>query len=186
MTNSSINTRKFFTIALVLHVLVLLCFFLKLLAKPVQVEMPMRVLPVFISEAGEKPSLEKTTSAKDGIQKKSLLITSRHVAFKHAIEQPLSIKITNDPLLKLLHEAIAANQHYPETAMRLSQEGTVTVGMKIFPDGHIENISMLHSSGASILDIAAINAVHEIAAIKDANLYIKSPQYFLVDVIFQL
>ena len=96
-----------------------------------------------------------------------------------------SKKITTEPLLKILHTAIAANQYYPENALILNQSGTVRVGFLINPEGKISHITLIKSSGFNTIDSAAIDAVNASSPIKTAYLYLHIPKQFSVDIIFQ-
>jgi TonB family protein len=94
-------------------------------------------------------------------------------------------KNSDDKLLALLHEKIAAAQQYPENAITLNQTGTVTIGLVLHPDGAVSQVSMIKSSGIESLDSAALTAVQSIK-ILEAGLYLKSEKYFSVDVVFSL
>lgn len=88
-------------------------------------------------------------------------------------------------LLTILHDAIAAKQIYPDSAIELNQTGTVTIGFRIFPDGHIENIKLIKSSEIDSLDASALSAVSLISPVKEANNYLKSAEFLTIDVVFQ-
>ncbi|TAK73953.1 MAG: energy transducer TonB [Gammaproteobacteria bacterium] len=96
-----------------------------------------------------------------------------------------SAKVHNQ-LLILLHTAIAAKQNYPESALELQQSGTVRIQFLLYPDGHIENLTLLHPSGIASLDQAALNAVQAITPAKEAGRYLQNAEYFSVDVVFEL
>jgi protein TonB len=61
---------------------------------------------------------------------------------------------------------------YPHAAAERGQEGAVTLLIHVAPDGHVEAVEILHSSGYPMLDQAAYDAVitwHFHAAIKDGQ-----------------
>ena len=49
---------------------------------------------------------------------------------------------------------------YPKRALRLRQEGTVILRALVNPEGKTETIKIIHSSGFSLLDNAAIDALN--------------------------
>lgn len=88
-------------------------------------------------------------------------------------------------IIKILHQAISATQHYPEIAAELNQQGTVTVKFLLFPDGHLSDIAILKSSGFTVLDEAALLAVRSISPAKNAGSYLQKSEFFSVDVVFE-
>lgn len=84
----------------------------------------------------------------------------------------------------LLHQAIAANQTYPESALQLNESGTVKIGFLIYPDGHLEQITVLQSSGIHTLDMAALNAVKNTSPVKEASQFLNKRNFFAVDIVF--
>lgn len=93
---------------------------------------------------------------------------------------------THNELLKLLHQAIAAKQQYPEAAINLHQEGTVKIGMYIKPDGKITQLSILQTSGFNTIDLAALSAIQAISPFFPAKNFLQTTEYFSVDVLFSL
>ena len=51
------------------------------------------------------------------------------------------------------------NMNYPEAARRQNLQGSLVVSVDIFPDGSVDNIRVLRSSGHSVLDEAAVRIV---------------------------
>ncbi len=92
----------------------------------------------------------------------------------------------NDVLLQLLHSAIAVEQQYPDEAIANNQDGSVTIKLLLYPDGHLENITLAKSSGVASIDLAALNAVKSIHDIAGVERYLKNPQSFSVDVVFTI
>jgi protein TonB len=61
-------------------------------------------------------------------------------------------------------------QDYPAISVRLGEQGTTTIGFTITPEGHVENVHVVNSSGSERLDNAAVNCAGSWrykAAIKD-------------------
>lgn len=57
---------------------------------------------------------------------------------------------------------IEANKYYPRRAMRLRREGTVGVGFTVRPDGTYFGVTVMKSSGAAMLDDAALEAIGKV------------------------
>lgn len=91
---------------------------------------------------------------------------------------------SNQELLKILHDSIAAKQSYPESALELNQKGKVVVGFYLAPDGNLSRISMLKSSGYDSIDSAALLAVKSVDTITNAGLYLNKKEFFSIEVIF--
>ena len=96
--------------------------------------------------------------------------------------------ISNDfnALIALLHDEIARNKHYPALARRQHREGTATVSFALYPDGVIEDIKVVSSSGYGRLDKAASSAVSESSPFGPATHYLQRTRHFRVDVVFSL
>jgi TonB family protein len=84
--------------------------------------------------------------------------------------QPNKIK----PLLILMHNLINKNKRYPPSALMMGIEGDCEVAFTLYPDKHIENITLLHSSGNVSLDNAALRSVQAISPIDYAQQAIQS------------
>lgn len=104
------------------------------------------------------------------------------------IAEQTAAAITNtdpvDQLLTLLHAAIAKTQQYPQQALILNQHGTVTVSFNLTVSGAISAITMVKSSGFSLLDDAGIAAVQAINPFRDAGQFIQKTQKMQVDIVF--
>jgi len=140
-----------------------------------------------------KPSHSLNTYVYSSLPQSPVLqAKGRHTTPQKKISQPAlsseqsQIKASTQasPLLKLLHNAIAESQQYPETAIALKQTGSVKIGFILYPNGHLTRISMLKSSGFETLDTAALQAVETLSPIKEANAYLKKEAFFSVDVVF--
>lgn len=89
-------------------------------------------------------------------------------------------------LLDLLHAAIEAQQHYPPSALEMQREGRVTVTFILFNNGKISNLTIQHSSGTRSLDEAAIEAVNRAVPFQNVTNYLKNPENFQIDIVFNL
>jgi len=89
-------------------------------------------------------------------------------------------------LTALLHDEISRNKHYPALARRQHREGTATVSFALYPNGVIEDINVINSSGYGRLDRAARSAVSEASPFEPAVKYIDSARRFEVNVVFSL
>lgn len=83
-------------------------------------------------------------------------------------------------LLERLHEVIAEHQHYPQDAQALGQAGAVMVAFKLFPNGKLDELHVVHSSGIQSLDEAAVAAVRAIDPYVEAVRYLRAPDEFTV------
>lgn len=55
--------------------------------------------------------------------------------------------------------------YYPPQALRFGIEGQVLLGFEVYGDGSIHNIKVLRSSGSSILDNAAVDAITQMGSL---------------------
>jgi protein TonB len=86
---------------------------------------------------------------------------------------PQSITVTkpvpNQPPPPVTHTAVttpvsvgrahSCGEKYPEVSMRLNEEGTTTVQLKVNTDGSVSDVTVTKSSGSERLDNAAISCV---------------------------
>jgi TonB family protein len=138
----------------------------------------------------EKKSVERYSLPSYLYSAPSLVTPSQNATKQNFIKKSTSAEKLNknsdtSPLLKLLHEQIAAHQNYPSGALLLKQTGIVTVKFLLHPDGTIENLTLAKSSGVESLDQSALHSVSEISPVQSANLYLKQPEYLSVDVVFE-
>jgi protein TonB len=66
-------------------------------------------------------------------------------------------------LLARIVGKIEAAKRYPRIARRMGIQGTATVRFKLKPNGHLEKIELVESSGSKILDDASLETVREAA-----------------------
>lgn len=64
-----------------------------------------------------------------------------------------------------LADAIARHFHYPAVARQRGWQGLVNLRVHIAPDGSLQQIGILRSSGYRMLDRAALRALTEVAAL---------------------
>ena len=93
-------------------------------------------------------------------------------------------KKTDAPLIKLLGKALTAHLLYPKAARDFYIRGTVYVRFMIHPDGEITDIQLLQSSGASVLDDAAMSGIRAMSPIQNVSHYLSVAKYLVVGVIF--
>ncbi len=110
------------------------------------------------------------------------------VARKQAATSVNTVADTANPdaLSQLLHQAIQEQQHYPDSAIALQRSGIVTVIFTLNPDGSIENLQCVNSSGTVSLDNAALEAVQAAIPFKGVNAYLTSPKSFQLALRFEL
>jgi protein TonB len=89
-------------------------------------------------------------------------------------------------LLSLLHQAISRQKRYPLLARRQRREGTTTVIFSLSPSGEMGAIGVDRSSGYSLLDTAAVDAVSRVAPFGPARVFLSDVTRFKVDVTFKL
>jgi TonB family protein len=90
------------------------------------------------------------------------------------------------PLLKILHDAIAEKQSYPESALLLKQTGVVTIGFMLYPNGEMTDIFIKKSSGVDSIDQAALEAARLTSPVKQVSAYLEQAGLFSLDVQFIL
>lgn len=99
--------------------------------------------------------------------------------------KPQDPKILRD-FLRIVSKKIERSKSYPKSAMKMELEGKVVVRFTILQNGLLnDNIQILDSSGAEVLDKAAITAVKDAAPfpvfppeLKRKSLSIELPMYF--------
>ena len=177
--------KYFFWQAVGIHLLILLGFSIRFIDPELSIHEPVRVVRAYVSLAENI-----VMPAKFGIQSqryKNLDTRFRRhdISHGHAYSNiPAIDSKTNNILLKILHDTIADKLIYPDSALLLKQTGTVKIGLMLYPNGQITNISILKSSGAGSMDAEAMIAVQSISLIEQAHVYLTAAKYFSVDVVF--
>jgi len=62
--------------------------------------------------------------------------------------------------------------------------GKSEVGFTIHPNGEVTDVSLLTSSGSSVLDDSAVATLKAISPVKDVDRYLKEDQYIVVGIIY--
>jgi TonB family protein len=93
-------------------------------------------------------------------------------------------KETDKPLIKLLSRATGKKLVYPKSAQDFRVTGKVSVRFYLTPDGMVSDVTLVGSSGSSVLDDAALTAVGAISPVKGVGAYLQHPRYLVVGIIF--
>jgi TonB family protein len=109
-----------------------------------------------------------------------------HVASEQASSPTHHTGVQTEELLAILHAAIQQQQHYPPSAMQMERQGKTTVKFTLLPNGNIQNLQIIKSSGTDSLDKAALAAVQEAVPFKKIDKYLQTSHEFSVDVVFEL
>jgi TonB family protein len=130
-----------------------------------------------------KDSIEKNLFPPQDIKRKAK-IAEQSAAPEQAPVNLIADKSTDKPLIKLLSRAAAKNLVYPKSARDFLVTGTAHIQFYIFPDGRVSNITLLQSSGSSVLDDAALFAIREMSPVRGVSLYLPAARYITVGIIF--
>jgi len=68
-----------------------------------------------------------------------------------------------DPILSLILRKLEAAKRYPRMARKMGVEGTAVVRFRLRPEGRVEAVEIVDSSGSEILDKASLETVHAAA-----------------------
>lgn len=104
-----------------------------------------------------------------------------------AIHQQLQLvgdKKVDKPLIKLLGQALAAHLRYPKMAVDFRLRGTTLIGFNLHPDGVLTDVRVVRSSGAEVLDQAALVAAEEMSPVKSVNQYVPQTRFLVAGIIF--
>jgi protein TonB len=86
-----------------------------------------------------------------------------------------------------LHTRITFFHYYPRLAIRNQWQGQVNLGLRVEANGELSNIHIVRSSGYRILDNAAMNSIQKVAAIPEAEPWLRGRHVELVlPVIYKL
>lgn len=89
-------------------------------------------------------------------------------------------------LSRLLHEQIARHQRYPLLARRQRREGVSMVRFELLPNGELQAVNLVGTSGFKALDTAAMRAVKSVSPFAGARNYLSKAREFSVNVVFRL
>lgn len=182
--------NKYINLSILMHLMIGLMLILKLQSSTPAIksgDTTVSWISSYIHEAKTEHSIsenkvEAITKKEKGIvihPKKSVTPQNENQASTSHGEQ------TNE-LLAALHAAIQKQQRYPMSAMQMERQGRATMVFTLFPDGRIENLRVLKSSGTESLDTAAFAAVSDASPFNQINKYLKSAREFTIDVVFEL
>lgn len=93
-------------------------------------------------------------------------------------------KKLTDSLVLLLHNKIQSELIYPISAELLQQHGTVRLGFFLHKNGLINQMTVIKSSGYSLLDKAALDAVQRISLSKTTLNTLQQDRYFVISIDF--
>jgi TonB family protein len=180
------TVSKYFSFSLLLHGVLLVWIIIQSVSIN-RTTVPFIPAYSYHSSISEKNNLsqKKIIPDKTGFQHE--FNTKKNIPIK--IQQPskseINQEISHRVLLKILHDAIATTQHYPDKAIELNEKGIVTLGFILNPSGSIENLRIVKSSGFDEMDASAIQALQAISPIKNIREYLQNQENFTIDVIFQ-
>ncbi|MEM1243790.1 MAG: energy transducer TonB [Pseudomonadota bacterium] len=130
----------------------------------------------------------KLAKGKQLVIKQSKLHRKKQLAAKHRSKH-FAKTLTSGQQAKLLmqlHNAITRQQKYPQAAINLQQQGNVTVAFTLQPNGKINNLRVIKSSGYGLLDAAALASVRAIVPFKLAQQYLRTADNFQITLRYDL
>jgi TonB family protein len=89
------------------------------------------------------------------------------------------------PLMKLIGKALTAHLIYPSIAKDFNVKGSVLVGFLLHPNGEVTEAQLIHSSGAQVLDQAALTGVKTMSPINNVSPYVKQPRFLIIGILFR-
>jgi TonB family protein len=172
-----------------------------------------RVLPSYVyqehpseievpaSQAATKALVKSTPTAIDGILKPKP-DPSKNTALTKAENSPqqqaltkggadkadpanlIADKETDKPLIKILSRATGKYLFYPKAAQDFHITGVVSIKFYLTPDGTVNQVSLLESSGSSQLDAAGLYAIRHISPVLGVAPYVPVARFLTVGIIF--
>ena len=141
------------------------------------------------------PPQKNVPVAKEGIQKKPkipakpTMPSANQMAKMESSKESQGLHLIGDkkldkPLIKLLGMAISRHLSYPKIAADFNVRGMVGVGFTVYPDGHVTDVQLVKSSGADVLDKAALAAVGAISPVNGVGQYLPEAKFLVVGFIF--
>jgi TonB family protein len=79
-----------------------------------------------------------------------------------------------------LYIAIERAKNYPRFARERGIEGTVLVRFRVLPNGEIEKVDVIKSSGSDILDTASVRTVYRAAPMPYVNGWVEVPMSYVL------
>lgn len=208
--NLRVLQRASFLMALLLHLLLLLSFSIVLVFQPQKEETPALFIPSYISQNIDKEVVKQPQqkvvddqeekqfpekNEKEGLASKSHTKKSRSVESSDNAESATPAKAIDgvhligkkkldDPLIKILGQAIGRHLIYPRIALDFGLRGTAYVGFNIRPDGIVTDVRLVQSSNAGVLDEEAVRAIRQMSPVGKVDEYVKETRYLVVGIIF--
>jgi len=88
------------------------------------------------------------------------------------------------PLVEILGKALGACLKYPRMAMEFNITGTSYIGFVLHPNGMVTNVRVVKSSGAGVLDDAAMAGVRDMSPILNVAPYVPESRFLVIGIIF--
>lgn len=181
---------KYYGISFLLHIMVVLIFVLKLQASTDNIvvigDTTIQAMSSYIYKS--KTLNNNDNKQLDSIHKeKAIAIHTKKISVPQNESMASNSRgVMTDELLATLHAAIQKQQHYPQSAMQMERQGRATMMFTLFPDGRIQHLRLLKSSGTESLDNAAFAAVQDAVPFNKVDKYLKFAKEFRIDVVFEL
>lgn len=83
-----------------------------------------------------------------------------------------SVAHVRNQILGQLQTSLSRYLVYPPLARQRGWEGTVLLGLRVEPDGHIESIRVTNSSGYAVLDNSALNSLVQVSQLAEAVVWL--------------
>lgn len=147
--------------------------------EPQSVPAPQKNIPVAENGIHKKPDIPETPHMPNANQM-TKMVSSKESQGLHLVGD----KKLDKPLIKLLGMAISAHLSYPKIAADFNVRGLVGVGFTVYPDGHVTDIQLVKSSGADVLDRAALAAVGAISPVQGVGQFLPEAKFLVVGFIF--
>lgn len=101
--------------------------------------------------------------------------------------QAASVNTKPSPqLLRALRAAVENHKRYPMIARRSRRQGESVIGLRLHPDGSLDQVSVVQGSGYRPLDKAALKAVRAIEPFRVAQEHLQAPMNLKLTVVFRL
>lgn len=193
--------RNSFWLSLFLHGMLLIYLFwgLKLQHRAKPHELPTLAIPAYPYQANAEVFSVTQKMEKEMKQDSNGLLkpVKREKAFSPAnpITQKASkrteaINLVGDkeirkPLLEIIGKALAHTLFYPKIASDFNIHGIAYVGFELQPNGKLSNIRLLQSSGAVVLDEAALKGVAAVTPLNKVDQFLKEKKMIAIGIIFK-
>lgn len=155
------------------------------------------VTPKPIPKVEEQKGTISTAKAKPPQPKPTQPAKPRKVTFdRHAVPENITNPMDNEPLqlvgeskiikplVKILARALSKTLRYPRVAADFNLSGVVLIGFTLDPAGYVTHAKVVQSSGAGVLDDAAVQAVGSMSPVGDVHAYVERPEYLVIGIIF--